>query len=94
MKNKFLVGLGVVGAALMAAPAFAADWVTIPSFSSFQASSTDFASGVFTSLVGLTAIVVGVVIAGLILNKLIKLIVGAAKKVTGGSRRGGRRMRR
>jgi len=92
MLKKIALGLSAIAGAVAVTPAFAAEWVTLPSFSSFQASSTDFASGMFNSLVGFGAVIVGVIIAAMILNKVIKLVVGAVKKITGGGRRGrGRR---
>jgi len=94
MKTKLGIILGSIGAAALAPATFAADWVTLPSFTSFQASSTDFASGMFGSLITLAAVIVGVAVAVMILNKLVKIVIGGVKRITGGGRRGGRRGRR
>lgn len=68
--------------------------IAIPSFTDFfNATTTSYAQGMFTEFLPWAAVIVGVLLGGLILNKLGKITYAAVKKAIGGGRRGGRRRR-
>lgn len=63
---------------------------TAPSSTTFFSDAGSWSSALFDNLLTLAVIIVGFVVGGLILSKLIKSAIGGVKKVTGGGGRGRR----